>query len=135
MQALRAIEGVDRVTDQLKVKPPAKHEYKMLPPLPKPDAAAVAAEAEATDAAAEEEASEADAPAETDAVATAEPTGELAEASETNEEPAAEGNLSDSTEFDLGPLPPRASFSMQKSPPKSSAQRPTDSGPTDSGPE
>ncbi|HVX62374.1 MAG TPA: BON domain-containing protein [Pirellulales bacterium] len=131
VQALRAIEGVDRVTDQLKVKPPAKHEYKTLPPLPKPDAAPIAAEAEATDAAAEEQAAEPDASHETDAHATAEPdvelTAEAAVASEANEAPEAAGNLSDSTEFDLGPLPPRASFSMPKSSPKSPGQRPAES--------
>lgn len=118
LQAMRTIEGVQRVTDQLKVKPPAKHEYKTLPPRPKPDRAPEATKAEATEASTEEEAAEAETSNATAADATASPNAEAAETSA-----AVDENLSDSTEFELGPLPLRASFSMHKSPEQTQTDR------------
>lgn len=95
LQALRSIEGVSRVTDQLKIKPPVKHEYKTLPPLAKPAQQEEAAEAEPA---------EAEAP--TDAID--KPTAAAAPATQRPAvESTAEENLSDSTDFELGPLPPR----------------------------
>lgn len=89
LQAIQKIEGVLRVTDQLKVRPPVKHEYKTLPPLPKP----AAEDAEAKQAAPDDGA---------DAAATAAAPPEPPEPSAPVSEPE---NLSDSTEFDLGPAP------------------------------
>lgn len=88
VQAIQKIEGVLRVTDQLKVRPPVKHDYKTLPPLPKPAAQAPAEDAEAKQAAPDGGA---------DAAAAA-PPAQSAPVSEPE-------NLSDSTEFDLGPAP------------------------------
>ncbi len=82
VQALRAVEGVRRVTDQLKVKPPVKHQYNTLPPLAAPAKkveATAATDPAATDPAAADQATE-----------TAPPVGETS---------------SNSTEFELGPLP------------------------------
>lgn len=103
VQTIQKVEGVRRVVDQLKIRSPVKHDYKTLPPLPKPavaETAADGAEAEG-DAAASGEAS---ADAATPATAEAAPRAEEP-SNQTAAQPILPEVLSDSTEFDLGPVP------------------------------
>ena len=87
MAAVRSVDGLMRIVEQIQVRPPAKHQYKTLPPLPKKT------EGEAQAAEAEQAAAETSA-AETPAVAGAQATAE---------------NESSTTEFDVGPAKgPRA---------------------------
>lgn len=47
MAAVRSVDGLMRIVEQIQVRPPAKHQYKTLPPLPKKtEGEAEAAEAE-----------------------------------------------------------------------------------------
>ena len=103
LQVIQKVEGVRRVIDQMKIRPPVKHDYKTLPPLPKPAVAEAAAEqAEAAgDSAASGEAS-----ADTATSAAAETAPRVEEPSEQSAaQPIAPEDLSDSTEFELGPVP------------------------------
>ena len=87
MAAVRSVDGLMRIVEQIQVRPPAKHQYKTLPPLPKNT------EGEAQAAEAEQAAAETSA-AETPAVAGAQAPAE---------------NESSTTEFDVGPAKgPRA---------------------------
>lgn len=80
MAAVRSVDGLMRIVEQIQVRPPAKHQYKTLPPLPKKT------EGEA-------EAAEAEKAAETPA----------AEAAEAPSAQTVAENDSSTTEFDVGP--------------------------------
>jgi hypothetical protein len=104
--AIRSVDGIRRVHDQIKIRPPAKHEYKTLPPEVKrapPAEAEVAAETEAT--------------------------AETAEVSQTAAaeapSPVAE-TASNTTDFELGPAPVRRG---PAAPPASSTPPPAASTP------
>jgi hyperosmotically inducible protein len=86
--AIRSIDGIRKVHDQIKVRPPVKHEYKTLPRAVK-ETAPVEAEAAETEAA---EAAETSAAAAGGAEAPAPLVAETA---------------SSTTEFELGPAPVR----------------------------
>lgn len=92
MAAVRSVDGLMRIVEQIQVRPPAKHQYKTLPPLPKKT------DGEAEAAATEEKAAETPA---AEATAAARPAVAGAQAAAENE--------SSTTEFDVGPAKgPRA---------------------------
>jgi hypothetical protein len=88
--AIRSIDGIRKVHDQIKVRPPVKHEYKTLPRAVKETAPV---EAEAT--------AETEAASETDETSEASPGGAAAPA------PLVAETNSSTTEFELGPAPVR----------------------------
>jgi hypothetical protein len=94
--AIRSVDGIRKVHDQIKVRPPVKHEYKTLPPAVK---AAAPVEAEA--AAETEVAAETKAASETAATPAAAAEGAEAPA------PLVAETASNTTEFELGPAPVR----------------------------
>lgn len=103
VQAVQKVEGVRRVIDQMKVRSPVKHDYKTLPPLPKPavaETAADGAEAEGESAAPGEVSADAAIPATAEAAPRAEEPSKQSAA-----QPILPEDLSDSTEFELGPVP------------------------------
>ncbi len=102
LQTIQKVEGVRRVIDQMKIRSPVKHDYKTLPPLPKPAIAETAAEQAAaeSDAAASGEESATATPAAAEAVPRAEEPSK-----QTATQPIVPEDLSDSTEFELGPVP------------------------------
>jgi hypothetical protein len=103
LQVIQKVEGVRRVIDQMKIRPPVKHDYKTLPPLPKP---AVAEPAGEQAEAAGDSAASCEANAEAAAPATAEAAPRAEEPSkQTAAQPILPEVLSDSTEFELGPVP------------------------------
>lgn len=99
MAAVRSIDGLSRIHEQIQVKPPAKHQYKTLPPLPKKSDVEVAAPegetGETSEAATAETATSEAATAQSAPVASA-PAAEA--------QPAAEAVADDSADFDLGPV-------------------------------
>lgn len=85
--AIRSVDGIRKVHDQIKVRPPVKHEYKTLPAQLKeapPVEAEAAAETETASETAETSAAAAEAPA-----------------------PLVVDTASSTTEFELGPAPVR----------------------------
>jgi BON domain-containing protein len=103
VQSIQKVEGVRRVIDQMKIRSPVKHDYKTLPSLPKPavaETAADGAEAEGDAAPSGEAPADAATPATAEAAPRAEqPSNQIAA------QPIVPEVLSDSTEFELGPVP------------------------------
>ncbi|HVW36785.1 MAG TPA: BON domain-containing protein, partial [Pirellulales bacterium] len=87
MAAVRSVDGLMRVVEQIQIRPPAKHQYKTLPPLPKKT------EGEAEAAVAEQTA---------DASAAETPAAEAPQAAAAAQAVAEDD--SSTTAFDLGPV-------------------------------
>ena len=99
MAAVRSIDGLSRIHEQIQVRPPAKHQYKTLPPLPKKTDGEVAApESETGAATATEGAASEGATAESAPVASAAPQ------SAAEVRPAAAAVADDLADFELGPV-------------------------------
>ena len=103
LQVIQKVEGVRRVIDQMKIRSPVKHDYKTLPPLPKPavtETATDGAQAQGDSAASGEASPDTAPPATAEAAPRAEEPSK-----QTAAQPIVPEVLSDSTEFELGPVP------------------------------